>query len=76
MTAAMAIHQGGTVVTDDHKAARVLVDRGVRLRTTLDLVKAWADEQGIGKDVLRAALTDLRVIHLEITRSGVGGIRC
>ncbi len=43
MTAALAIHRGGIVVTDDQKASRLLRDRGVELRSTLDLCKNWAE---------------------------------
>ncbi len=60
ITAALAIHRGFTVVTDDRKAVRVLVSRAVTLRSTLDLVKTWADQQSIGSETLRVALTDLR----------------
>jgi predicted nucleic acid-binding protein len=60
MTAALAIHRGYTVVTDDRKAARVLAGQTVTLRTTLDLVRAWADHQAVSAEVLRVVLTDLR----------------
>lgn len=60
MTAALAIHRGYTVVTDDRKAARVLAGQTVTLRTTLDLVRAWADHQAVSAEVLGVVLTDLR----------------
>lgn len=60
MTAALAIHRGYTVVTDDRKAARVLARQTVPLRTTLDLVRTWADHQAVSAEVLRVVLTDLR----------------
>jgi predicted nucleic acid-binding protein len=60
MTAALAIHRQCIVVTDDRKATRILKEHGVLLRTTLDLIRAWADRGGIGADVLGAALLDLR----------------
>lgn len=60
MTAALAIHRQCIVVTDDRKATRILNEHGVLLRTTLDLIKAWADQEAIGADVLGVALLDLR----------------
>jgi predicted nucleic acid-binding protein len=39
MTAALAIHRGYVVVTDDRKAERVLTEHSVSVRPTLDLVK-------------------------------------
>lgn len=60
ITAALAIHRGFTVVTDDRKAVRVLTSRAVTLRSTLDLVKTWADQQAVSSEVLRTVLTDLR----------------
>lgn len=60
MTAALAIHRGYTVVTDDRKAARVLARQGVTLRPTLDLVKTWTDHRAVSADALRVLLADLR----------------
>lgn len=60
MTAAVAIHRGGGVVTDDRKARRVFAGRGLPLRPTLDLVKAWTELHAVPADVVRVALTDLR----------------
>jgi predicted nucleic acid-binding protein len=56
MTAALAIHRGLILVTDDRKAERLLTGR-VRLRATLDLVKSWADGKNIGDDVLHEVVT-------------------
>lgn len=47
------------VATDDRKAERVLADR-VPLRSTLDLVKAWAAHGSVDQATLRAAVIDLR----------------
>jgi predicted nucleic acid-binding protein len=55
MTAALAIHRGYVLVTDDRKAERILTDR-VQLRATLDLVRVWADAQGIEDTALQSAL--------------------
>jgi predicted nucleic acid-binding protein len=60
MTAALAMHRRCVVVTDDRKASRILNEQGVTLRTTLDLVRAWADQEAIQADVLGAAILDLR----------------
>ena len=60
MTAALAIHRGCIVVTDDRKASRVLIARGVVLRTSLDLIRVWSESQIVTRAVLRTALTDLR----------------
>ena len=60
MTAALAIHRGATVVTDDRKAERVLASRGVPIRATLDLLRVWAEGQGLPSPELRDVLIDLR----------------
>lgn len=60
MTAALAIHRGCIVVTDDRKALRILVARGVVLRTSLDLIRAWGESPTVTQEVLRTALVDLR----------------
>jgi predicted nucleic acid-binding protein len=60
MTAALAIHRGCIVVTDDRKATRVMLDRGVTLRTSVELIRMWSVRSRIPGDTLRAALTDLR----------------
>jgi predicted nucleic acid-binding protein len=60
MTASLAIHRGCIVVTDDRKASRVLVARGVELRTSLDLIRVWSESQIVTRAELRAALTDLQ----------------
>ncbi len=60
MTAALAIHRGCIVVTDDRKASRILFARGVALRTSLDLIRAWGEDPTVTQAVLRTALVDLR----------------
>lgn len=60
MTAAVAIHRGGVVVTDDKKASRILGERGVPLRSTLDICKSWAESGGVTADVVREALAAIR----------------
>ena len=60
MTAALAMHRGCIVVTDDRKAFRVMRDRGVALRTSLELIRGWSVHLRIPNDVLLAALIDLQ----------------
>jgi predicted nucleic acid-binding protein len=55
MTAALAIHRDLVVVTDDRKAERLLRGR-VRLRSTLDVIKTWADHAAIEAHSLREIL--------------------
>lgn len=58
MTLALAVHRRCAVVTDDRRVRRALGNRAP-LRSTLDLVRAWADGEAISAEVLRAVLTDL-----------------
>lgn len=60
LTAAVAISRGWTVVTDDRKARRML-DGRVPLRYSLDVIKTWAERDGVEAAVLREVLRDLRV---------------
>jgi predicted nucleic acid-binding protein len=60
MTAAVAIHRGGIVVTDDQKAARLLRENGVPLQSTLALCKVWADTAAESQEVVRTALNAIR----------------
>lgn len=55
MSAALAIHRGYVLVTDDRKALRILKGR-VQIRPTLEVIKDWAETQRIGSEALRAAL--------------------
>ena len=58
LTAAVAIHRGGLLVTDDRKAERLLAGR-VRLRSTLAVIKDWADATAVAPATLLAVLTDV-----------------
>ena len=59
MTGAVALVRGWVVVTDDRKAERIL--RGqIRIRSSLDLIKTWADLKAIDQATIREVLTDLR----------------
>jgi hypothetical protein len=60
MTAALAIHRGCVVVTDDRKAARMLLERKVIVRSSLDLIRVWGKHSSLNQETLRAALVDLR----------------
>ena len=62
MTCALAVHRGFAVASDDRKVRRVLATHAphVRLYTTTELVKMWADAEGISTPVLRQVLTDIR----------------
>lgn len=60
MTAALAIHRGYTVVTDDRKATRILTRESVGQRSTLDLIKAWGDSRSMRAEELGIVLSDLR----------------
>jgi predicted nucleic acid-binding protein len=60
MTAALAIHRGCVVVTDDRKASRVMTARGVSLRGSLDLIRLWSEGAAPTAETLRGALIDLR----------------
>lgn len=55
MSAAIALHRNFVLVTDDKKVERLLAGR-VRLRPTLNLIKAWADAVGAEPDSLREVL--------------------
>ena len=61
-TAALALHRGCAVATDDRKARRVFGEfmPDVPLVSTLDLMKLWADESQIPRDELRAAMDAMR----------------
>lgn len=60
MTGAVAIHRGHKVITDDRKALQVLDERGVACKTTLDLIKGWAEHENIPRKALRTVLLDVR----------------
>lgn len=59
MTLALAAHRGCVVATDDRRVTRSLAGRAP-LRSTLDLVKAWADRETVPPHLLRTVLTDIR----------------
>lgn len=55
MSAALAIHRDCVLVTDDRKAERLLAGR-VHMRSTLDVVKQWAELRQVPQPEVRAAL--------------------
>lgn len=59
MTLALAVHRGFVVATDDRRVTRSLAGRAP-LRSTLDLVKDWADREAAPPHLLRTVLTDIR----------------
>jgi predicted nucleic acid-binding protein len=59
MTAALALHRGHAVATDDRVALKVLAAR-VPTVSSLDLIKRWADRQRISSSLIKTALRDLR----------------
>ena len=59
MTAAIALHRGYTVVTDDRVARRVINGR-IPTMASLELIKRWADERNVPRDVIATALVNLR----------------
>ena len=62
VTAALAVHRGCSVATDDRKARRVLSERAptVPLISTLDLVAQWAETMSVPLLELRTALERMR----------------
>ncbi|MDE0475316.1 MAG: hypothetical protein OXI50_12200 [Gammaproteobacteria bacterium] len=61
-TAALAIHRGCSVATDDRKARRVLSEQAptVPLVSTLDLLVRWAETDSVPLTELRTALERVR----------------
>lgn len=45
--------------TDDRKAIRLTAGR-TDIRSSLDLIKTWADNSILGDDILRGVLVDIR----------------
>jgi predicted nucleic acid-binding protein len=59
MTAALAIHRGHAIATDDRVALRVIGSR-VPVRSSLDLIKQWAEQTHVSSATISQALSDLR----------------
>jgi predicted nucleic acid-binding protein len=62
LTCALAIHRQYDAATDDRKAQRILFTRApqVVIRSTLAIVRQWAELTGITKTELRAVLVNIR----------------
>ena len=62
MTAAIAVHRGFAVATDDRKARRVLVEHApfVPLVSTLKLLRQWAEESSVAQSDLQPAMVTMR----------------
>ena len=62
MTAALALHRGGSVATDDRKARRVLAERAptVPLQSTLELLGNWTASTSVALREQRTALERMR----------------
>ena len=62
ITAALAVHRGCAVTTDDRKARRVLAEHTpiVPLVSTLELLRQWAEESSVTQSDLRAAMNAMR----------------
>lgn len=63
ITAALAVHRGCAVATDDRKARRVLAEHApiVPLVSTLELLRQWAEESSIAQSDLHAAMNAMRL---------------
>lgn len=59
MTAAIALHRGHTVVTDDRVALRVIGDR-VPTKLSLQLIKDWIEREQVSREIVSQALLSLR----------------
>jgi predicted nucleic acid-binding protein len=62
ITAALAVHRGCAVATDDRKARRVLAEHTpiVPLVSTLELLRQWAEESSVAQSDLHAAMAAMR----------------
>ncbi len=61
-TAAIAIHRGYIVATDDRKARRLLAEHwpGVRVLTTTEILRIWSESSTITPQELRDAFTAIQ----------------
>jgi hypothetical protein len=61
-TAALAVHRGWALATDDRRAINVLrrVAPQMRLVSTPELIQHWAEEAAVSSDVLRTVLINVR----------------
>jgi len=59
MSAALAIHRGHTIATDDQVALRLIGSR-VPTRSSLELIKQWTERRKVPPAIVAQALYDLR----------------
>lgn len=57
----LAVHRGGVLVSDERKARRIMSQAfpAIRLLTTSEVIKAWAEGTGIEASVLARLLIDV-----------------
>ncbi len=62
ITAALAVHRGCAIATDDRKARRVLAEHTpiVPLVSTLELLRQWAEGSSVAQSDLHAAMIAMR----------------
>ena len=62
ITGALAVHRGCSVATDDRKTRKVLGEHTplVRLVSTLELIKQWAEGSSVAQSDLHAAMIAMR----------------
>ncbi len=60
MTLAIALHRGHNIVTDDRKASRIAAAHGIKITSTLEVLRTWAMTADPGESEIRRALVDLR----------------
>ncbi len=62
-TAAVALHRGYRVATDDRSALRLLgaLTPPISTWTTLQWLKRWADQEQVGSEEMRAVLRNIRI---------------
>jgi len=58
-TAALAVHRGLWLATDDGKARRFAESKAIQLLRTSEWVKRWAEKDGIGPGAIRDALRQI-----------------
>ena len=59
MSAALAIHRGWLVATDDRKALRLLNEQGVTTVSTLEIVRYWSQITQPERSVIQAVLRNI-----------------
>ncbi len=70
MTCALAMHRGYAVATDDREVRPILAARApwVRVRTTSEVIRRWADAERIDISVLKQILIDVQEVSVQPMR--------